>query len=156
AAVYAKLEAVALRFALLHHVVTEVTAGRNATSNVSRQAMLAGVELARWFAREARRVHAVLRASDESREAMRLAERLEGRGGRITASELFKSSKTAYGSPEGAAAALQGLVDAGVARWEKKEGVGRGTTYCVLLPRDDEDGHEHGRTPKPRNTGTPE
>ena len=50
--------------------------------------MTAGITLANWFKGEARRVYAMLSESDDERDERRLVERIERKGGSVTAREV--------------------------------------------------------------------
>jgi DNA primase len=147
---YAKLEAYAARFALLYHVVTCVAAGDDdLLSPVCPESVKAGAILCRWFAREARRIYRTLTEDDEDRQVRRLLELLRSWGGRATASRLRQSNDARYPTIEAAEAALQLLVDAGLAVWEDKPPTkqgGRPTRECVLCPQ--EHASETSETPE--------
>jgi DNA polymerase-1 len=132
AACFSKLEAYAGRFALIHHVVTNV--GRNADCDpIEAVSVEAGVVLARWFANEARRVYGMLAESAEERRIRRLVEFIQGRGGAITIRQLHRANQAKYRSAEEAAEALQELVDMGLADWEDKPPTKRGGRATRLL-----------------------
>jgi DNA polymerase I-like protein with 3'-5' exonuclease and polymerase domains len=147
AATFAKLEAYAARFALMHHVVTGVT-GRpcddpldlpppDSSDPVTVESMNAGIELARWCAAEARRIQSFLTETEEGRQAHRLVEFLRSRGGRATPRELQRSCPSRYRSATEAELHLDALVGAGLAHWlEQPPGPkgGRPTRTCVLNP----------------------
>jgi hypothetical protein len=120
AAAWSKLEGYAARLALVFHL-TRWAAG-DATlrdsSRVDGTSIAAGVALVRWFCNEARRVYAILGESDEGREARRLVEWIECKGGTVTARDLTRGPREYRGDPERAAKALGELVAAGVGRWE--------------------------------------
>jgi hypothetical protein len=117
AAALSKLEGYAARLALLHHVVTCAAEGWDSRGPISRASMEAGIELCRWFAREARRVYAALREPDEDRANRRLYEYIHARGGTITVRQLQKTFSRRYRTAEAAEVALDALVDAGLAEW---------------------------------------
>src|SRR5262245_44499787 len=99
--------------------------------------MQAGIDLARWFADEAVRIDATLRESEEERQSRRLVEFVRSHGGRTTVKQLQRSNSRKWSSSDLAKAALQGLVDIGLARWEEAlsgpKG-GRPTKICSLIP----------------------
>ncbi|MFN7021511.1 MAG: DUF3987 domain-containing protein [Phycisphaerales bacterium] len=119
-AAWSKLEGYAARLALVVHL-TRWAAG-DATlrdgSRVDEGSIAAGVVLARWFGDEARRVYAILSESDDDREARRLVEWIERKGGTVTVRDLTRGPCEYRGDPERAAKALGELVAAGVGRWE--------------------------------------
>jgi hypothetical protein len=149
AAAYSKLEAYAARFALLHSVVSRVAAGEDDLAPVCRESVEAGITLCRWFAREARRIYRTLAEDDEDRQVRRLVELLRSWGGRATASRLRQSNDARYPSTEDADAALQLLVDAGLAEWVDRPTTdqgGRPTRECVLCAQ--EPASETSETPE--------
>ena len=74
AAAYAKLEAYAARFALIHHVVSHVGRGEDSLAPIGLESVQAGITLCRWFAAEARRVYGILAETGDQRETRRLIE----------------------------------------------------------------------------------
>jgi hypothetical protein len=118
AAAYSKLEAYTARFALLHHIVSRIARGEDECAPVEPESIQAGVTLARWFAREARRIHSLLTESQEERDTRRLVEFIRARGGRISVRKLQKSNSRKYPRNEDAEAALNALVNAGRGEWE--------------------------------------
>jgi DNA polymerase I-like protein with 3'-5' exonuclease and polymerase domains len=117
AAAFSKLEAYAARLALVHHVVSRVARGDADQALVERESVEAGVTLCRWFAGEARRVHATLSESTEERDTRRLVEFIQARGGRITVRGLMRANCRRYPNADAAESALAVLVEAGLARW---------------------------------------
>ncbi|HKI35179.1 MAG TPA: DNA polymerase [Gemmataceae bacterium] len=124
ASAFGKLEAYAARFALLHHVVTNLPRdgqdeldGPDASDPVGLASMEAGIVLARWFAAEAERVYAMLDETTDQREERRLVEFIRSRGGRITPRELQKSNSRKYPSAAHAEGVLDTLVTAGHGQW---------------------------------------
>jgi hypothetical protein len=117
AAAYSKLEAVAARLALLHHVIT-CTRQDVIRSWIGPESMVAGIRMARWFAAEAARVYSALHESQEERRLRELVEQIERHGGSITARELHRASTTRYPDAEAARATLDTLVAAGLGKWE--------------------------------------
>jgi hypothetical protein len=120
AAAFSKLEGYAARFALLHHVVTHVGAGSGDLHPVGLVSVEAGITLSRWFAEESRRIYSTLAESKEERDARRLVEWIQSRGGRTTVKELQRSNQRKYPSSEEAEAALQALVDGNAGHWEER------------------------------------
>jgi DNA polymerase I-like protein with 3'-5' exonuclease and polymerase domains len=117
AAAYSKLEAYAARLALLHHVVTNVALGTEDRRPVGPKSVASGIALCRWFASEARRIYSTLAESEEQRDVRRLVEFIRARGGRITVRELMRANCRRYPDAKTAEAVLNGLVEAGLARW---------------------------------------
>ncbi|MCQ3920105.1 MAG: hypothetical protein DPW13_03960 [Planctomycetes bacterium] len=111
AAALAKLEAYAARFALIFTLVESASA-----REVGVDAMRRGCALADWFAAEALRVYGLLAEDDESRDLRALCEWIERRGGTVTVTELTRGMRRFRGTPDEARAALDGLVNGGIAR----------------------------------------
>ncbi|MCG3198736.1 MAG: hypothetical protein GHCLOJNM_03241 [bacterium] len=126
---FAKLEAYAARLALVVHTVRSVSGHRPPENpfEVDPDSMRSGITLARWFAGEARRVYALLGIADPGRAEQRnLVTLIEDRGGRITANDLRRFSWRFKNDPEGAEAALAGLVSEGLGTWDHRGGSDRG------------------------------
>src|SRR5262249_20567681 len=73
-AAYRKIEAAAGRLALVHHICTAIAAGDDDLAPVELESMAAGIGLAEWFAREARRLYGTIAESDAQQEQRRLLE----------------------------------------------------------------------------------
>ena len=70
---------------------------------------------------EARRIYATLSESTEQRECRRLVEFIQGKGGSITVRALQNSNSAKYRGAGEAEGKLDGLVEAGLARWVEGE-----------------------------------
>jgi DNA polymerase I-like protein with 3'-5' exonuclease and polymerase domains len=171
AAALAKLEGLAARFALVHHVVTRAAALEDADP-IGLASVEAGIELAEWAADEAERVYMMLAESDQEREVRRLVDlvrRIADRnGGRVTVKQLQRANQRKYRVREDAEAELTRLIGFGLGRWEEvppgRTG-GRPTRAFVLcVPRDgsdqtpdDDDSDDGGgvrdETPDPQSGG---
>ena len=121
-AVLPKAGRYALRFALIHHCVTEAALGRDPWRGcIGDESMLAGEILARWFVYEAARVYATLALKPEDREIRNLGElakRLAGRnGGSVRPRDLQRANKVKYPTAVIAEASLELLVSAGLGAW---------------------------------------
>jgi hypothetical protein len=141
AAAFTKLEAYAARFALLHHVVSRVALGADDRVPVQPESIDAGVKLCRWFAREARRIYSTLSETTDGRDARRLIEWIQGRGGGVTAKELQRSNSRKYPTAEAANHALELLVEEGVGYWRDRVTARRGgrpTRDFILHPTTDD------------------
>jgi hypothetical protein len=112
AAVLAKLEAYAARFALIFALVATADA-----VSVDADAIRHGCDLAEWFADEAARVYGELYASDEDRERGELVRWIERHGGAVTARQVARGLSR-YRASGDARAALQALVDAELGTWQ--------------------------------------
>jgi hypothetical protein len=136
-AALSKLEGYCARFALVHHVVARVARQADDADPIEAASVEAAVVLTKWFADEARRIYMVLRESEEARQTRKLIEFILAHGGGITAKQLQRANGRRWPTSEAATAALQGLVDAGLADWhEAPPGPrgGRPTKICVLRP----------------------
>ncbi|MEM1330161.1 MAG: DUF3987 domain-containing protein [Planctomycetota bacterium] len=120
ASAWAKLEAFCARFALVLHM-TRVAADDPTIADpelIDEHSTEAGVRLVEWFAREADRVYALLAGDEKTHQQHQLLEWIEGRGGRISASELSKSKRRFRSKTAEARAELDRLVQDGLGRWE--------------------------------------
>ncbi len=121
AAAWSKLEAYAARFALMIHLARWATGDPTVPeplSEVDSQSIQSGVELARWFGRESKRVIDLLGEDPAATEARRLTEWVERQGGSVKPRDLQQRSKSKYPSAEAAREALQSLVDKGIGSWD--------------------------------------
>ena len=127
ASAWSKLEACAARIALVIHLVRWAADDPtlNDSEYVDTRSITAGVTLANWFGSEVRRVYAMLNETDEQRAIRKLVEWIERRGGCITARQLQQGCRE-YRTAESAQAALQQLVDLGLAQWISREPSRRG------------------------------
>jgi hypothetical protein len=119
AALWAKLEEVAARIALVVHLVRCSIDDATLVSHaaVDASSIAAGVTLARWFGNEGRRIYGVLSESDEERDRRLLIELIQRKGSKITARDLSKASRR-YADSELAEQVLMELAAAGAGRWE--------------------------------------
>jgi hypothetical protein len=127
AAAWSKLEEYAARLALVVHFV-RWAAGDPMLTNanvVDVVSMNAGIELAKWFKHEARRVYSVLDESDAERDQRRLVEWIERRGGAVTTRDVYTGCRWLR-APGAAEAALEELVQAGRGTWEQSPAGRRG------------------------------
>ncbi len=141
AAAFAKIEAYASRLMLIHHVVSHVGADVDDCRSITAASARAGIELARWFAAEAVRIYTTFSESNEERDARRLVEHIQTRGGKITVKELQRSNQRKYPSSADADAALGALAEAGIGRWEERPAGpqgGRPTRVFILCVTYDE------------------
>ena len=116
ASAWSKLEEYAARLALVIHYARWAS-GENVEEFVlDAHSMKAGIALAQWFKREAKRVYAMLDETDTDRDQRRLLEWIEGKGGKVTVREVQRGYWRLRNS--GAAeAALDELVKAGYGTW---------------------------------------
>lgn len=133
ASAFAKIEAYSPRLMLVHHVAAHAAAGTDGLGPVTEASARAGIGLARWFAYEATRVYAMLAESEEERDARRLVEFIEARGGRITVRQLQRANGRKYPTSESADAALNALAQSGRARWLDRPGTPQGGNPARVL-----------------------
>jgi hypothetical protein len=126
AAAFSKLEGYAARLALIHHIVTRVSAGLSETVEMEADSIRAGIGLAQWFAAEAERIYSILAEDESQTEIRRLIELIRNRGGSITARELQRSNSRKYPNSDAAEAALNDLVTPGFGAWQTMQTGGRG------------------------------
>lgn len=112
AAARSKLEAYAVRFALIFAVC-------DLSSVIDVAHAHRGCELADWFAAEAERIYNAIGHTHADREAAELAAWIERRGGRATRHEITASGPRAYrGKPDAADAVLSRLANDGRGQWQ--------------------------------------
>ena len=128
AAAWSKLEGYAARIALVIHLVR--CAANDPTlrdpARVDAASIAAGVVLVRWFANEVQRIYAMLSEGEGDREARRLAEWIERRGGVVTVRDVTHGVRAYRNDPDTAEHALSELVEAGIGRWEADDHGPRG------------------------------
>ena len=111
---FAKIEAYAIRLALIHHVVDKVHRNEDDVASIGAESVKAGIQLADWFAYEARRVYAILDETEEEKSLRRLLDLIIRKGGTVTPRDLQRSNDTLYPTTEVAQAALLELANAGL------------------------------------------
>jgi hypothetical protein len=121
AAALAKLEGYAARLALVHHVITLTVAKPSALvlEPIGETSLRAALTLVNWFAGETARVYTILRETPEEREARKLVEFIEARGGSIFARDLQRANPRRWPSSTHAEVALDGLVQGGLGDWRE-------------------------------------
>lgn len=118
AAVWSKLEAYAARFALVLQMTRWAAGDPTArASQVDAQSMAAGVQLAKWFGREAVRIYNIFSEDADAGHNRELAELIHQRGGEITIRDLCRGPRQYRGQTEKAKADLDALEAAGVGQW---------------------------------------
>lgn len=127
AAAWSKLEEYAARLALVLHFVRWATTDPTLASadHLDAASMTAGIRLATWFKREARRVYAILGESEADGDQRRLVEWIGRRGGSASAREAQQGCRWLK-APGAAEAALAGLVTAGKGSWGPVDTTPRG------------------------------
>ncbi len=122
AAAWSKLEGYAARFALVHHLIRQVSPGGGEAmgDGIDAVSIAAGEKLSRWFAHEAKRVYAMLAEDDEARQRRQMVELIERKGGPRGSVTVREWQRTrSHHTAEDAEAELAELVMAGVGRWEE-------------------------------------
>lgn len=119
-AVWSKLEGYAARFALVTHLVrwAEDDPTLADEGEVDERSVEAGIELARWFGDEAKRIYAMMSESEQAQSQRELIELIQWHGGTITARELMHASRQYRDDVELAEKALLELKQAGHGDWE--------------------------------------
>jgi hypothetical protein len=117
-AAWSKLLGYAARLALVLHLMSAAAGDDTAeVDRVDELGIAAGIELARWFGREAERVYSSLAETEEERGQRELSELIATKGGTMNVRGLMRCCRR-YHTSEAAERALQELVDAGRGRWE--------------------------------------
>lgn len=121
AAAFAKLDRHAARLVLVIHLI-RYAAGESGVQfeRIDKQSVQAGIDLARWFGHEARRVYHRLTETTEQREERELVEWIRTKDGPITVRDLQRGPRRYRDKPETAKGALDRLVLQGRGRWELK------------------------------------
>ena len=116
AAAFSKLEGYAARFALLFAMVRYATGEiRSPIEEVDARSMAVAIQLARWFAHEAKRVYHLVDLSDAERERNELVEWIRCKGGTVTPRDLQRCNAR-YRDPGTADVALRDLATRGRGR----------------------------------------
>lgn len=135
ASAWSKLEAYAARLALVIHFVrwAEGDPTLEYIGMVDEQSMSAGVVLARWFGREARRVYAHLQETEEEVQQRMVLEQIERRGGCVSVRDWQRIRH--HPTATDAKNELDRMVQAGFGTWQAPgptESGGRPSTVFVL------------------------
>lgn len=120
ASAWSKLEEYAARLALVVHCI-RIAAGDLTLANadlVDIASMEAGIVLAEWFKREARRVYAMFTETDEDADRRRLVEWIASRGGAVTVRDVTHGLRRFRNKAAAAEDALNDLAKASLGRWE--------------------------------------
>lgn len=143
-ALLAKLEGIAARLALIHHVATQVQGlKKNQQLNHSRlragigkDSINNGVAMVEWFARERERIEHEIGSSPEISPVRQLQAWILKRGGAVTTRELIRARPGTYRTASDAKQALDDLVERKLGLWETVPSTskgGRPTERFVLL-----------------------
>jgi hypothetical protein len=120
-----KAEAWAARLALVFHMIAQAGADPTRGDRIKADSIEAGVGVARWAAREWRRVFEGIQAGAIEADDRLLREWLRSRGGVATARDVARHGPRAYRAPGVAEAALQRLTKNGAAEWAQVPTGGR-------------------------------
>ncbi len=142
-AVWSKLEGGAARLEIVMHMARETMAEMTGNesfdcNNANEESMLTGVQLARWFSNEARRVYAVLSENDDQQHVRKLIEAIERKRERISVRDWQRSHSLKHATD--AETQLDELVELGLVQWEglsKESKEGRPSKVFVLASRSD-------------------
>jgi hypothetical protein len=118
----AKAEAWAARLALVFHMIEQAGAGRG--DRIQVDSIEAGVSIARWAAREWRRVFADMQDGAALADDAGLHEWIASHGGTASPRDV-RRGLAKYRAPGAAEAGLQRLVRAGKAEWHASSTGGR-------------------------------
>jgi len=136
-AAWAKLTGYAPRFALIYELANwAALCGDPPPTHVSAEAVQAGIELAKWFSYETKRIYAILEECDEARGLRELVDYIRRQGGTITARQVARGPRRYRNNSEQAEADLQRLVDSRAGHWANRPSAddgGRPTrTFCLF------------------------
>jgi hypothetical protein len=140
-AALSKLEGAAARLALVLQCVADAASGKpqppdpNNPYRVTVDQMKAGIALAEWFEREARRVYSMMKRVDGIDDSTaQLVQWIRQRGGKTTVRELRQGMWRYREKPDLAESDLNALVNAGRGQWkvQKPDGPGRPSTLFIL------------------------
>jgi len=91
-----KAKAWAARLALIIYTARKAVSRRRVGSEISREDMNAGIEMAVWFAEESNRAYAIVHEDPIDKQRRMLIEIIQGRGGEITVRELSRKGPRRY------------------------------------------------------------
>jgi hypothetical protein len=117
-AAWSKLEAYAIRFALLIHLVRAKSGEVVEANPVDVASVRAAIRLTEWFRAESERVYAWLAGAVVEDSHARLVTWIRQRGGLVSVRDLQRGPRRFRDDPDAAEAALQSLVDSGHGRWQ--------------------------------------
>ncbi len=137
-AAWSKLEGCTARLALVLHVVENGGEG-----DVTATAMRRAVRLIEWFKHETRRVYALLAETDDQRKVRELVERIQRKGGKITAREMQRDSRQ-WPTADSAERDLEELKGRGLGKWEVILPTGKGGRPARVFCLEDHDGDVDG------------
>jgi putative DNA primase/helicase len=153
-AAWSKLEGTTARFALLVHCVRAAAQDdtlRDAAA-VDRESIEAAIRLVTWFKNETRRIYGRMAESEDTRDARKVLECVEAKGGRATVRDVAKAG-LCRGDTERIAEVLDKLAEAGFGVWQDVNPTARGgrrTRAFELTPETP----KTGETPEKGETDT--
>ena len=118
AAMIGKARSWAARLALVCHMIRQAGGEPTLGNRIDADSIERGIGLARWAAREWRRVYRVMQVGGIEADDRGLRDWLRRRGGVATARDVQRHGPAAYRAPGAAEAALSRLARAGVAQWQ--------------------------------------
>jgi hypothetical protein len=102
---------------MLHHVADNVARHESDLKPIGLASVECGIALGRWLTGETRRIYELLTESSAEHSARQLIDFIRARKGRITVRDLMRANPRRYSVINEAQAALDRLVELGVARW---------------------------------------
>lgn len=117
AAALSKLEGVAARLAIIHHVVQYAGLEMDDRREIGTNSIEAGIAMCRWFADEARRIYALMSESSAERDHRRLLEFIQSRGGSAYPRDVQRANSRKYPTADAAETALDALVKLNWGAW---------------------------------------
>ena len=118
AASFSKLEEYPLRFAIVFHCVKQ-SMGLESDHLIDADTIRSAIALAEWFKNESRRIIEITSIDRRQTDQQKLIALVESKGGTVKPRDLQRSNKNRYPNADTAAAALDGLVLAGIGVWEQ-------------------------------------
>lgn len=126
-AAWAKLRGAAARIALVLQCANVASGTKGIDDrSVDHLSVVNGINLAKWFGHEARRLYGDMRETVEDRERRKLIELVQARGGAITIRDLQRGPRRYRDDYDLAEGDLQALVEAGLGSWEYPPAGARG------------------------------
>lgn len=120
-AMLAKLEGGAARLALVVHLGRWASGERVSESIVDGESMRRGIELARWFGEQAKRLYARMDETEGEQRHRELIGLVGRNGGSLSKRELQQAKRAAYPKAEDAQDALDGLIHDGLGQWVESQ-----------------------------------
>ncbi len=145
---WSKLEGATARFALIVHCIR--AAKQDATlqdaSAVDAESIEAAIRLVSWFKDETRRIYGRLAESEDTRDARKVLECVQAKGGRVTVRDVAKAG-LCQGDTERITEVLTKLAEAGLGVWRDVNPTERGGRRTRSFELSGETG-ETGETPQ--------